>query len=222
MNVLVIEDEVKIASFIKRGFEAEGFAVTTASDGVEGLALARTTSFDLVILDLILPSMKGEEVLAGIREGGSRAPVIVLTAKDAVTDRVATLNAGADDYVTKPFSLTELIARSRARLRSANQAVSTRVSRGGIELDLRTRDVRIDGRLVQLTSREFALLETFMRHPAQVLSQPQLLDQVWGFDYDPSSNIVEVYVGHLRRKLRPDVIETVRRVGYRFPNSSTT
>jgi DNA-binding response OmpR family regulator len=222
VKVLVIEDEVKIASFIKRGFEAEGFAVTTASDGVEGLALARTSSYDLVILDLILPSMKGEEVLAGIRERSSRAPVIVLTAKDAVSDRVATLNAGADDYVTKPFSLTELIARSRARLRSANQTLSTRISLGGIELDLRTRHVRIDGRFVQLTPREFALLETFMRHPGHVLSQPQLLDQVWGFDYDPSSNIVEVYVGNLRRKLRPDVIETVRRVGYRFPASSTT
>jgi DNA-binding response OmpR family regulator len=221
VNVLVIEDEVKIASFIKRGFEAEGFAVTTASDGVEGLAAAGTRRFDLVILDLILPSMRGEEVLATLRKRGLETPVIVLTAKDAVSDRVATLNAGADDYVTKPFSLTELIARSRARLRAVNQAVSTMISRGGIELDLRSRQVRIDGRFVQLTAREFALLETFMRHAGQVLSQPQLLDQVWGFDYDPSSNLVEVYVGNLRRKLRPDVIETVRRVGYRFPASAS-
>ncbi|CAN5149087.1 response regulator transcription factor [soil metagenome] len=216
MNILIIEDEAKIASFVKRGLEAEGFAVRTASDGVGGLEMVKSSDFDLVILDLILPNLNGEEVIVRMRKGGFSGPVIVLTAKDAVSDRVANLNAGADDYVTKPFSFVELLARIRARLRAADQATSTTISRRGVTLDLRTREVHVDGKSLELTSREFALLETLMRHPGQVLSQPQLLDQVWGYDYDPSSNVVEVYVGYLRKKLRPDVVETVRGVGYRF------
>ncbi|HET7870167.1 MAG TPA: response regulator transcription factor [Actinomycetota bacterium] len=216
MNVLVVQDEAPIASFIKRGLEAEGFAVRTASDGAEGLRLTQWSQFDLIILDLLLPSVSGEEVLARMREGGSSVPVIVLTAKDAVSDRVANLEAGADDYLTKPFSFAELLARVRARLRTADQAESTVISHGAVTLDLHAREVRIDGRSVELTAREFALLETFMRHPGEVLSQPQLLDQVWGYDHEPSSNVVEVYVAYLRKKLRPDVVETVRGMGYRF------
>ena len=216
MNVLVVQDEAPIASFIKRGLEAEGFAVRTASDGAEGLRLTRSSQFDLIILDLLLPSVSGEEVLARMREGGSSVPVIVLTAKDAISDRVANLEAGADDYLTKPFSFAELLARVRARLRTADQTESTAISHGAVTLDLHAREVRIDGRSVELTAREFALLETFMRHRGEVLSQPQLLDQVWGYDHEPSSNVVEVYVAYLRKKLRPDVIETVRDMGYRF------
>ncbi len=216
MNVLIIQDEARITSFIKRGLEAEGFAVLTSSDGAEGLRLSESSDFDLIILDLVLPTVSGEEVLTQIREGGSKVPVIVLTAKDTVSDRVANLDAGADDYVTKPFSLAELLARVRARLRSADQTVSTRISHGRVTVDVLAREALIEGRSVELTSREFALLETLMHHPGQVLSQPQLIDQVWGYDHDTRSNVVEVYVGYLRRKLHPDVVETVRGAGYRF------
>jgi len=216
VNVLVVQDEPRVAAFIKRGLEAEGFAVRTASDGADGLKLTTSFDFDLVVLDLVLPTMSGEDVLTRLREGGSRVPVIVLTAKDAVADRVANLDAGADDYLTKPFSFSELLARIRARLRGTDQSVAAEISHGAVTLDLNTRLARIDGRAVDLTSREFALLETLMRHPGQVLSQPQLLDQVWGYDHEPGSNVVEVYVGYLRKKLRPDVVETVRGAGYRF------
>jgi two-component system, OmpR family, response regulator len=216
VNVLVVQNEAQIASFIKRGLEAEGFAVRTACDGAEGLRLTSSSQFDLIILDLLLPSVSGEEVLTRMREGGSSVPVIVLTAKDAVSDRVANLEAGADDYLTKPFSFAELLARVRARLRTADQAEATAISHGAVTLDLHAKEVRIDGRSVELTAREFALLETFMHHRGEVLSQPQLLDQVWGYDHEPSSNVVEVYVAYLRKKLRPDVVETVRGMGYRF------
>jgi DNA-binding response OmpR family regulator len=216
VNVLVVQDEPRVAAFIKRGLEAEGFAVRTASDGADGLTLMGSLDFDLVVLDLVLPTVSGEDVLTRMREGGSRVPVIVLTAKDAVADRVANLEAGADDYLTKPFSFSELLARIRVRLRGADQAVAAEISHGAVTLDLNARHVIIDGRAVDLTSREFALLETLMRHPGQVLSQPQLLDQVWGYDHEPGSNVVEVYVGYLRKKLRPDVVETVRGAGYRF------
>jgi DNA-binding response OmpR family regulator len=216
VNVLVVQDDPRIASFITRGLEAEGFAVQSASDGALGLRMTESSEFDLIILDLVLPTVTGEEVLTRIRGTGSTVPVIVLTSKDAVSDRVANLDAGADDYVTKPFSLTELLARVRARLRSADQAVSTTISHGRVTVDVRARRALIDGRSVELTSREFSLLETLMHHPGQVLSQPQLIDQVWGYDHDTRSNVVEVYIGYLRKKLHPDVVETVRGAGYRF------
>jgi DNA-binding response OmpR family regulator len=216
VRVLVVEDEKRIASFIERGLRAEGFTVDTATDGRTGLELGKTTHFDLIILDLILPEISGEEVLRRLRENGSHVPVIVLTAKDAVGDRIANLDAGADDYMTKPFSFVELVARIRARLRSAQQPDSATLSLGDVMLDLRKRHVRVEGRDVELSSREFALLETFMRHPGQVLSQVELLDQVWGYDFEPGSNVVEVYVGYLRRQLRPDLIQTVRGLGYRL------
>lgn len=215
-TALVIEDEDKIVSFVKRGLEAEGFVVLTATDGDRGLDLASSSDVDVVILDLLLPGLRGEDVLRRLRDRRSDLPVIVLTAKDAVGDRVSNLDAGADDYMTKPFSLAELLARIRARLRAPGQAVAARLVRGGLSLDMPSRKITIDGRSVELTGREFALLETLMRHPGQVFSQPQLLDRVWGYDYEPGSNIVEVYVGYLRRKLGADVIETVRGIGYRF------
>ena len=216
MNVLVVQDDARIASFIKRGLEADGFAVRTASDGADGLGLAESSDFDLIILDLLLPTVTGEEFLTRLRETGSTVPVIVLTAKDAISDRVANLDAGADDYVTKPFSFAELLARVRARLRSSDQTDSTTISHGRVTIDVLAREAEIEGRSVELTSREFALLETLMHHPGQVLSQPQLIDQVWGYDHDTRSNVVEVYVGYLRKKLATDVVETVRGAGYRF------
>lgn len=216
VNVLVVQDDARIASFIKRGLEADGFAVRTASDGADGLSLTESSDFDLIILDLLLPTVPGEEFLTRLRETGSTVPVIVLTAKDAISDRVANLDAGADDYVTKPFSFAELLARVRARLRSSDQTDSITISHGRVTIDLLAREAEIEGRLVELTSREFALLETLMHHPGQVLSQPQLIDQVWGYDHDTRSNVVEVYVGYLRRKLDPAVVETVRGAGYRF------
>jgi DNA-binding response OmpR family regulator len=216
VNLLVVQEEPPVASFIKRGLEAEGFVVRTACDGAEGLELSRSADLDLIVLDLVLPTVTGEEILARLRAAGSSVPVIVLTSSDAVPDQVAILNAGADDYVTRPYSFSELLARIRARLRAADQTVSTTFSHGRVTIDVATREVRIGGRSVELTPREFALLETLMRHAGQVLSQAQLLDQVWGYDRGPSSNVVEVYVGYLRKKLRRDVVETIRGAGYRF------
>jgi DNA-binding response OmpR family regulator len=216
VNVLIVEDEDRIASFIERGLKAEGFAVQRAADGATGYTLACQDEVDLVILDLMLPEMPGEQVLERLRATRPDVPVIVLTAKDAVEDRVRNLNAGADDYLTKPFSFAELLARVHARLRSRDQSSSTVLAVGDVELDVRSRTAGIDGRDVSLTAREFALLETFLRHPGQVLSQVQLMDRVWGYDFEPGSNVVEVYVGYLRRKLRADLIETVRGAGYRF------
>jgi DNA-binding response OmpR family regulator len=216
MNVLIVEDEARIASFVERGLKAEGFTVQVASDGDTGYALACSDEVDLVILDLMLPKLPGDQVLRRLRQRRPDVPVIILTAKDAVEDRVEGLNAGADDYVTKPFSFAELLARVHARLRAKDQSSSTAVEAGGVSIDLRSRSARLDGKEIQLTAREFALLETFMRHPGQVLSQVQLMDRVWGYDFDPGSNVVEVYVGYLRRKLRKDLIETVRGAGYRF------
>jgi DNA-binding response OmpR family regulator len=216
MNVLIVEDEDRIASFIERGLRAEGFGVQVAADGETGYALATSEDVDLVLLDLRLPRLSGEEVLERLRQVRPDVPVIVLTARDAVEDRVRNLNAGADDYVTKPFSFAELLARIQARLRSRDQHSAVALDVSGVQLDLRTRTARHAGREVTLTSREFALLETFMRHPGQVLSQVQLMDRVWGYDFDPGSNVVEVYVGYLRRKLDKHLIETVRGAGYRF------
>lgn len=215
-TVLVIEDEARIARFLERGLRAEGYTVLCAPDGQTGLAFAQSSPIDLVLLDLMLPGMGGEEVLERLRKSDATTPVIILTAKDSIPDRVANLNAGADDYLTKPFSLTELIARIRARLRSQGQPHSTGLVVNRVKLDLLSRRATVAGTEVDLTAREFALLETFMRHADQVLSEPQLLDLVWGYGFDPGSNVVEVYVGYLRKKLLADMIDTVRGAGYRF------
>jgi len=216
VNVVLIEDEAKIASFVAKGLDAHGFHVLVASDGAGGLTLALDPSVDLVVLDLMLPDMTGTEVLARLRERRTDVPVIVLTARDAVADRVANLNAGADDYLTKPFSFSELLARIHARLRPRTQALASVLTHGRVTLDLHSRVVTLDDRSIELSAKEFRLLETFLRHPGQVLSRAQLLDQVWGYDFDPGSNVAEVYVGYLRKKLSADVIETVRGAGYRL------
>jgi DNA-binding response OmpR family regulator len=216
MAILVVDDEDGIVSFVRRGLESAGFQVVVAADGIDGLALALHDDVELVILDLGLPGLPGEEVLRRLRSRRPNVPVIVLTAKDAVQDRVANLEAGADDYVVKPFSFSELLARVRARLRTSEQTRADLLAVGDLVLDLRARTASLDGAVVDLSAREFALLEVFVRHPGQVLSQPQLLDRVWGYGFDGSSNVVEVYVSQLRRKLGAERIVTVRGAGYRL------
>jgi DNA-binding response OmpR family regulator len=215
-RILIVEDEGRIASFVEKGLRANGFTTAVAADGNEALAVARTDQFDLVILDLGLPGRDGLEVLEELRGRDTQTPVIILTAREGVRDVVSGLEGGADDYVTKPFRFEELLARVRARLRADRTPEPTVLRIGDCALDLRTRRVLVEGRTVELTAREFALAEIFMLNPGQVLSREQLLDHVWGFDFDPGSNVVDVYVGYLRRKLGGDVIETVRGVGYRL------
>jgi DNA-binding response OmpR family regulator len=215
-RILIVEDEPGIASFLEKGLRAEGFTTLVVDDGVSASRVARDDAFDLMILDLGLPGIDGSEVLAEIRRRGERMPVIILTARKSVQDTVAGLEGGADDYVTKPFSFQEILARVRVRLRETPTADTTVLETGGISLDLRTRKVSVDGADIELSAREFSLAETLMRHPGQVLSREQLLSIVWGYDFDPGSNVVDVYVGYLRRKLGVGTIDTVRGMGYRF------
>ena len=217
-RVLIVEDEARIASFLEKGLRAEGFAPTVVSNGVTGLDYALTGEFHLAILDIGLPDLDGFAVLKRMRESGSSMPVIVLTARDSVTDTVRGLEGGADDYISKPFRFAELLARVRLRLRErpAPGDEATVVERGKIRLDLVRREVTVAGRSVELSAREFLLAEMFLRHPGQVLSREQLLSHVWGYEFDPGSNIVDVYVGYLRRKLGARVISTVRGMGYRL------
>jgi DNA-binding response OmpR family regulator len=216
-RILIVEDEVGLASFLQKGLRASGFATFVAGDGATAAAMARDNSFDLLILDLGLPDRDGSLVLRDLRAAGHRLPVIVLTARDDISDKVAALEGGADDYLTKPFLFEELLARVRVRLRKEGTAEQTAIAAGSVVLDLRTRRVKVDGKLVELTAREYAMLEFLMRHPGQVLAREQLLSHIWGYDYDPASNVVDVYVGYLRRKLGVEAIETVRGVGYRLP-----
>jgi two-component system copper resistance phosphate regulon response regulator CusR len=215
-RVLIVEDEERIAAFVEKGLRANGFATAVAADGDQALARIRAGEFDLIILDLGLPGRDGLEVLQELRAGNTKMAVIILTAREGVRDVVAGLEGGADDYVTKPFRFEELLARVRARLRTERTSEPTVLRAGSSALDLRTRRVVVDGRAVELTAREFALAETFFRHPGQVLSREQLLSHVWGYDYDPGSNVVDVYVRYLRRKLGAERIITVRGMGYRL------
>lgn len=215
-SILIAEDEDGIASFLKKGLERNGFAVTVAGDGESGYRLAASGMFDLVILDIGLPKMDGFSVLRRLRAERVELPVIILTARNEVADTVAGLEGGADDYVRKPFAFDEILARVRLRLRTEGRPAATVLRAGDLSLDLRTRRVRVQDREVELTTREFALAETFLRHPDQVLSREQLLSQVWGFDFDPGSNVVDVYVRYLRRKLGENRIQTVRGAGYRL------
>jgi two-component system, OmpR family, copper resistance phosphate regulon response regulator CusR len=215
-RILIVEDEERIVSFLEKGLRANGYTTMAIGDGREAADIVRDEDFDLVLLDLGLPGLDGREVLRRVRARGERLPVIVLTARDSVEDTVAGLEGGADDYVTKPFRFEELLARIRARLRDEPAAEATILRAGGVTLDLRTRRATVDGRSVELTAREFVLAETLVRHADQVLSREQLLSHVWGYDFEPDSNVVEVYVRYLRRKLGQDTIETVRGMGYRF------
>ena len=215
-RILIVEDEPRFASFLDKGLSANGYTTKVAPDGRTATAVADDDDFDLVVLDLGLPDIDGIEVLRTLRRQGVSLPVIILTARDDTRDKVSGLDAGASDYITKPFSLEELLARVRARLRDESRVEPTVLTTGDVVLDLRTRRATVRGETVPLTAREFTMLETFMRHRDQVLSREQLLSHVWGFDFDPGSNVVEVYVGYLRKKLGGELIETVRGMGYRL------
>jgi DNA-binding response OmpR family regulator len=219
-RILVIEDEPGIVDFLERGLRSHGFVVESAADGVRGSERAISEPFDLVVLDMMLPLRSGLEVLGDIRAAHPALPVVILTARAEVEDRVNGLDAGAIDYLTKPFSLSELAARIRAQLRLVAQTPTTTLTGGDVEVDLITREVRRGQSLVRLSTTEFELLSYLLRNTGRVLSREQILRAVWGYEYDPGTNVVDVYVGYLRRKLRQDnerdPIVTVRSVGYRF------
>jgi DNA-binding response OmpR family regulator len=219
-RILVIEDELGIVDFLERGLRSQGFEVISALDGVTGTETALSENVDLVVLDVMLPARSGLEVLARLYEVRPELPVIILTALAEVEHRVTGLDAGAVDYLTKPFSLSELAARIRAQLRTASQNPSTTLTVGGIDVNLLTRRVRSSGEVVRLATIEFELLVYLMRNRGCVLSREQILRTVWGYDHDPGTNVVDVYIGYLRRKLGRDAdhrpIVTVRSIGYRF------
>jgi len=212
-TILVAEDEQRIASFLEKGLRAAGFRVLLAGDGRTALDRARSERPDLVLLDVGLPELDGFQVLHAFRQSDRTTPVIMLTARTSGADTVAGLTGGADDYVAKPFKFDELLARVRLRLRKPD---ATTLGVDGISLDLHRRQLSIDGRQVELSAREFALAEEFLRHPDDILSREYLLSRVWGLDFDPGSNVVDVYVRYLRAKLGADRIETVRGQGYRL------
>jgi DNA-binding response OmpR family regulator len=217
-RILVAEDEPRIASFIEKGLRAAGFTPTVVHDGASAYDYAMAGGHDLLVLDVGLPLMDGFAVLRRLREARNPIPVIILTARDSVTDTVAGLEGGADDYMAKPFRFEELLARIRLRLRTDVRACPepTVLRYGDLALDLRSRRAAVGARTVDLSAREFALTEMFLRNPGQVLSREQLLSHVWGYDFDPGSNVVDVYVRYLRKKLGPDRIETLRGAGYRL------
>jgi two-component system OmpR family response regulator len=220
VRVLVVEDDVRMAAAIRRGLRFEGMAVDVASGGEEAIRLVGATTYDAVLLDVMLPDLDGFETCRRLRERGLWVPVIMLTARDAVEDRVRGLDGGADDYLTKPFSLAELLARIRALARRGPVERPAVLQVGDLRLDPATHEVWRGDQRVELSAREFGLLETFMRRPGQVLTQPQLLEAAWDLGYEQRSNVVEVYVRYLREKIdRPfgvRSIETVRGVGYRL------
>lgn len=216
-RILIIEDEQRISSFVAKGLKAAGLVPFVADTGREGAELALSGSFELIILDLGLPDEDGFSVLRRLREHDTAVPVIILTARGGVEDTVAGLQGGADDYMAKPFHFDELLARVRLRLRSGDNGADTAVmSHGSLEMDFLHRRARVHGREVDLSAREFSLAEAFIRNPGQVLSREQLLSRVWGYDFDPGSNVVDVYVRYLRNKLGGERFETVRGVGYRL------
>jgi two-component system, OmpR family, copper resistance phosphate regulon response regulator CusR len=217
-RILIAEDEQRIASFIERGLKANGYSTKVVRDGETALSLARSGRFDLLILDLGLPRQDGLDVLHALRDEGAPIPVVILTARSAVTEVVTGFEGGADDYITKPFSFEELLVRMRARLRQERPTTSetTVLHVGDAELNLRTRRVAVEGETIELSAREFGLAQMFFQHPGQVLSREQLLNGVWGYDFDPGSNVVDVYVGYLRKKLGKERIVNVRGMGYRL------
>ncbi|BAS56858.1 MULTISPECIES: response regulator transcription factor [Leptolyngbya] len=220
-RILIAEDESRIAAFLEKGFRANGFTCTIATNGHEAIGMAHSHDFDLLILDLGLPGKNGWQVLEEVRGRGERLRIIVLTAQDEVEDTVAALEGGANDYVTKPFEFTELLARVKVQLRDSvilksKAGKETTFQAGEIVLDLLTRQVWRGSTLIEMSSKEFALAEVFLRHPMQVMSREQLLDRVWGYTYDPGSNIIDAYIKQLRKKLGSETIETVRGVGYRL------
>jgi DNA-binding response OmpR family regulator len=220
MLVLIVEDDPAIVRFLERGLAAHGHTTMKAMDGEEGVSLAANEHVEMVLLDIMLPRLDGQQVLQRIRLRRPSLPVLMLTARDEVRHKVDALDGGADDYLTKPFDLEELLARMRALTRRSDQPWSSKMEFGDLNVDLRSRRVKRGEKQIELSSREFALLEYFMRHPGQVLSRQQILSAVWDYSFDPGSNVVDVYVRYLRSKLdrrgEPSVIQTVRGSGYRF------
>src|SRR5712691_3718827 len=224
MRVLVVEDEPGIAQFIRQGLSEAGYAVDVAHDGHEGLDYAFVAEYDVLVLDILLPKLDGLRVLRVLRDRGVKTPVLLLTAKDTVEDRVRGLDVGADDYLVKPFAFPVLVARLRALLRRPPFQMDPILHLGDLTMDTARREVRRGGRLIELSPREFTLLEYLMRHPRQVLTRTQITEHVWNFDFFSDSNVVDVYIGYLRRKIdrgfdRP-LLHTVRGVGYRLSDAT--
>ncbi|MFI6904285.1 response regulator transcription factor [Nonomuraea sp. NPDC050394] len=215
-RILIAEDEARIAAFVEKGLRGNGFVTTVVEDGEAAFEYARSGEFDLLVLDIGLPLSDGFTVLRRLRQARVTLPVIILTARDSVADTVAGLEGGADDYIPKPFAFEELLARVRLRLRTERTPEVTVLRVGDLSLDLRSRRAHVGGHVVELSAREFALAEVFCRHPDQVLTREQLLSHVWGFDFDPGSNVVDVYVRYLRKKIGAERIETLRGTGYRM------
>jgi DNA-binding response OmpR family regulator len=224
MRILVVEDERRIAAFIKQGLEEENYAVDVAYDGVEALDWAAAVDYQLILLDVLLPRKDGIEVCRELRAQGSGVPILMLTARDAVEDRVHGLDSGADDYLVKPFAFQELLARMRALLRRRGEPKTARLQVGDLILDTLSRQASRGGRIAELSAREYALLEFLMRHPGQVLGRTQIMDHVWGYDFVAASNVVDVYIGYLRRKIddgfERKLIHTVRGAGYKIDPGS--
>lgn len=220
MRILVVEDERRIAAFIERGLEEEGYAVDVAYDGEEALDWAAVVEYDLILLDILLPKKDGIQVCRALRDRGSKVPILMLTARDAVEDRVRGLDSGADDYLVKPFAFQELLARIRALLRRQSEVKTAQLQVSDLVLDTVTRRATRAGQVIELTAREYALLEFLMRHPCQVLSRTQIAEHVWDYDFFSTSNVVDVYIGYLRRKIDQDfdqkLIQTVRGAGYKI------
>ena len=214
MRILVVEDEPKMARLLKRGLEQDGYVVDVSFDGVDALHQATENEYDAVVLDVMLPELDGIEVCRGMRSRGRWAPVLMLTARESVGDRITGLDAGADDYLVKPFSFDELVARLRALLRRGAKERPTVLKVGRLTLNPATRRVERDGEPIALSPKEYALLDFFMRHPDEVLSRTRILEHVWDYNYDGGSNVVDVYVRYLRKKIGPSTLRTVRGAGY--------
>lgn len=218
-RILIAEDEPRIASFLEKGLQAHGFATTVAEDGIQTAYMGRSEDFELLILDLGLPKKNGNQVIEELRGRGEYLPIIVLTVIQDIKNKVKALEDGADDYLTKPFSLEELIARIRVQLRHQQiprHGETTVIKAGDLSLDLRQHKVEFKGKIIELSTREFILLERLARYPGQLWTRDDLINQIWGYDYDPNSNIVDVYIGYLRKKLGRGLIKTIRGMGYRL------
>ena len=220
MRVLIVEDELAIANFVRQGLTEAGYAVDVAYDGHDGLGYALIADYDLLVLDIMLPKMDGLELLTALRQRGIKTPTLLLTARDAIDSRVAGLDAGADDYLVKPFAVPELLARLRALLRRPPLQTGLILRLNHLQMDTIQRKVWANGRLIDLSPREYAVLEYLLRHPNRVLSRTQISEHVWNFDFYGESNVVDVYVGYLRRKIDtgqvPPLIHTIRGFGYRL------
>ena len=220
MRILIVEDEAGVAGFVKQGLVEAGYVVDIARDGSEGLEYALAFEYDVMVLDIMLPKMNGLDLLREIRDKKVKTPVLLLTARDEVDDRVKGLDIGADDYLVKPFAFPELLARIRALLRRPPLQSGNLLSMNDLEMDVTQREVRRAGKSIELSPREFSLLELLLRHPNQVLTRTQIIEHVWNFDFYSETNVVDVYIGYLRRKIDrgfvPPLIQTVRGVGYRL------